>query len=599
VYSLGPVGQNVAEALPLEAFVNFGPGTGGAASGAFRFSDELGALLAPPAALAQGLPPRLLLFSVVSTAPAAKKTVSDAPTVSDDGAVVVTVREVVQADLEGKSLTVALEAADGTALEPHVLSFSAMSPSDLLTVRKWERSELVSAVRECTTVPARLLPSVTTTLEAMLASYGGDHLEAGEPEYRPPAGDAEQLAALEWMATAQWAVKAWESHGASGWQLTPRGRELLQVRFSISKAWPLLRPREEAREAGASGLSAASAWELLCFLSERGWACRAVGHGKQARAQALPYRGVGCPRAEGDGEPAPAKLWYLSPGARSIPRLYLVALLLAEAGEIKVPVEHLQTQMYYSCVIAGQEYRPRARGRQREGDFVLVDSRSSWAPVQAARKRARPRRDQSETEPSETEAEEAESLVSGSPRSQGSPSTSSSSSSASSSTSSSPDSSDGDDARGRGGVGGASAPPAPPAAAAPSPSLAPPAEAAAGAGGPLNAARLDDGSGTSTWKGYKCTPVFGPEGHRGWEFTCYRHGRREGRLRRPLCTRTLRFAFGSAESKALTLTRLRWWAWEGPKHDTRAEHMSLCHHPDVGAMPTLEELEAWTPPELP
>jgi hypothetical protein len=285
-------------------------------------------------------------FSIVRCNPSAQPTARFAPRIESSSAVAIVVRDVLRKDTLSKTCTVALEAADGSAASSNVMLLSSLGTFDLLSMCRWKNSDLIC--RLVAPAPADLVDSVQSVCQTMLqkgASHGGG-------VYVSSRTDMDEQHALQHLLSMSCVKCEWENPEQSGWQLTLEGISRLQLIRDIHSPDYLVNvpPVDDALK-DPTGLST---FEALCILSHRGWEC-SIMHGKSKTVQ--PFTSA----------PEAAKIWWHRSGRRTLERLYLISLLLADTGKAR-EVQHLQPTLYYQCLVEGKEYIARRR-RTKKNDF--------------------------------------------------------------------------------------------------------------------------------------------------------------------------------------------------------------------------------------
>ena len=116
------------------------------------------------------------------------------------------------------------------------------------------------------------------------------------------------------------------------WTLTALGRKSVQILVALASPRSAFEPRSGIQ------LEDMSTVELHELLDRAGFTFRV-----QPSGQSIPaYE-----------HETSDRVWYMKPRDSSFNRLYFLALL--KAGELRVPVKHLQPQRYYAAILAGKD----------------------------------------------------------------------------------------------------------------------------------------------------------------------------------------------------------------------------------------------------
>lgn len=230
VFSMGPCKPGFGIALnPLEHVLNPEPPAVVPAPAVenshFDFSIDGLALLPTKQTARQAGPDcrGVVWFSIISCDPARKRKVDLAPSL-DACAIALVTRDVLDIDVPTQTLEIAVEGADGKALTPQIMGASALSATDVLAVRLWQRSEFMYTLTS--TVPQDKAGVVEDTVDRMLKTF----LPGQSQVYRSEADCADDQVALAWLESQILVTNIWRSDVASGWKLTPRGYQHLQVK---------------------------------------------------------------------------------------------------------------------------------------------------------------------------------------------------------------------------------------------------------------------------------------------------------------------------------------------------------------------------------
>ena len=475
--------------------------------------------------------------------------------------------DVLEIDRAAERILLSLEAASGAALPPVVLPLSDLSQAELSSLRVWELGPTHHRIGSG--VVPHLAEAARALVPLLLAAQGRPQ---GDDFVLTPAADRQTVELLQkWLSLGIVCCRAL-SADATCWCLTESGVRLAQTVHWASKPVLALTPR------AAKAPTECNTFELMHMLQTQGWVCKVL---EGRKAAAVDYDA---------GDASVARVWWVRANARKVSRLYLLALHTAAA--IGKPIKHVQPNWYYQSLLAGEEYVPRAVGR----DFTFLTDAAADLPKARRRKTCRaPARalaldreaceeGEDEEEPGGEEGEDEEE-EGGEEREAGEEGTneaeavdanldgralveedcggsvsetrSSTSTSDSSATSESASESESEaaPAAGKRARTGTDTPPEWRTAA------------------------------THFWRDFKFTPRFKDGVHQGWEATCYKpaHGKQ--------CRRTATFRDGADE--ILIIRRLRFWCLQGAGCPSRQSHQGLTYRPVQ--LPEVADLEEMNP----
>ena len=287
-------------------------------------------------------------------------------------------------DASGRHATLALEHATGRAASVHLLSLQAFSADELRAVHAWNSGPLRYEFCGLPTGPADSAAVASDLLSEMFdagalpdeAAFTTDVAAPGSMlrailEHWVAHGCCEHVRAL---GTPPGVAMHGDAAYTTSWRLTLHGVERVALVHNACDPVPLLRVRDHIQ------LKDATVFELLSILMDKGFECRVSALGDR-RPPAF--------------ESGAAPLWWLH-HKKQPPRLYLVALLSAHAGQLEAAVEHFKPAGWYAALIDGVPYVPHRRKRQPPLHFLPVGDEPVEEPppehaAAAAAKQRKPR----------------------------------------------------------------------------------------------------------------------------------------------------------------------------------------------------------------
>jgi hypothetical protein len=233
----------------------------------------------------------MIFFTIDSATPAAIRVLPNAPKISRNDSLAISLVKIVSGDRHSQTLRVALEAADGSGVESlHLLTPGDLRVNDFGTLRMWDTSLFVYWF--ASQGPADFGPDLQAIVKGMLdaRSHAADGLYVCDPS---DAGAQTRGALLERLESSGIVVSS-SLGSVTAWTLSSAGEEQLRISQDLKNPQRMLTPRPDV------DLLDKTTFEVMQQLQDLGWTCliKAPRQKKSAKTAAAPVPAdyeEGCP----------------------------------------------------------------------------------------------------------------------------------------------------------------------------------------------------------------------------------------------------------------------------------------------------------------
>jgi hypothetical protein len=300
---------------------------------------------------------RGICFTLQDGNPTYGRVPKHAPNISQTHALAIALHSIAEVDKKEGCCEVNLE------WESHAAHIIVMTPSmlsirDSMALKVWE-VEPDLRYRLKIAVPGHLKHHVSTVLcDLVCAQKDTDVTDSGLTLLPGDDTGGHKLKVLEFMRAHGFTTCIYEElqYTMSTWALTHAGTAQIRLANVLSRGRYVTEPRAHVK------LEDLTIIEMHTRLAAKGWRCRVWSHEyadsirKASRSRVASDRVLARPI---DYVPGGPLVWWMRPTATTFNRPYFLALLTVDVH--KRPVPPFKTAAFYTALLEGNAYVPRAR----------------------------------------------------------------------------------------------------------------------------------------------------------------------------------------------------------------------------------------------